>query len=156
MKTFWIWANIVFLLDRLTKFWFINLTYPGNQDVWQVLPGINLVKVWNKGVAFGLFAKDSFLGTLGLIFLNLILLALIFFWAKHKAYKPETKTEIIGLGLIFGGGVSNLLDRLVFGAVFDFIDLYVKNFHWPAFNIADIAITLGLFILIYKQLKHVS
>ncbi|WP_028841834.1 signal peptidase II [Thermodesulfobacterium hveragerdense] len=156
MKTFWIWANIVFLLDRLTKFLFINLTFPGGQDVWQVLPGVNLVKVWNKGIAFGLFAKNSFLGTLGLVFLNLILLALIFFLAKHKAYKPEAKMETIGLGLIFGGGISNLLDRLFFGAVFDFIDLYVKNFHWPAFNVADIAITLGLFILIYKQVKHVS
>ncbi|QER41899.1 signal peptidase II [Thermodesulfobacterium sp. TA1] len=156
MKTFWVWANLVFVLDRLTKFCFINLNYPGNQDIWKVFPGFNLVKVWNKGIAFGLFAKDSLLGTLGLILANLIILGLVFYWAKNKAYKPEARLETFGLGLIFGGGLSNLLDRLVFGSVFDFIDLYVGNYHWPAFNVADIGITVGLFILIYQQIKNVS
>jgi signal peptidase II len=55
--------------------------------------------------------------------------------------------------MLLGGGMGNLIDRIFFGKVFDFIDLHIKNLHWPAFNVADIAITLALFLLIFRTLK---
>jgi signal peptidase II len=112
-----------------------------------VVPGfIDLVHVENTGVAFGLFAAgSSTVGVLALTLLGMTALALVlyYFWRT-----PETnRVVLISLALILGGAVGNLIDRVMSGSVTDFIDVYVGTHHWPTFNAADSAITVGIVLL---------
>ncbi|MCD6548080.1 MAG: signal peptidase II, partial [Thermodesulfobacterium sp.] len=101
---------------------------------------------------FGLFSKSGILGNLVLIFITIAILGIVYIWAKKIfSRNREDKISLISLGMLFGGGLGNLTDRIFYGEVFDFIDLHIKNMHWPAFNIADTAITLSLILLIHKN-----
>ncbi len=151
MRLFWISASIVFLLDRITKYLLLKFNY----EKIVILPVLNIIKVWNKGIAFGLFSKGGNIANLILILITIIVLGVSYIWAK-KIYSKEKKDKItlFSLGMLFGGGLGNLTDRILFGKVFDFIDLHIKSFHWATFNVADISITFSLFLLIYKNLNH--
>tara|TARA_B100000459_G_scaffold97494_1_gene55490 strand:+ start:375 stop:782 length:408 start_codon:yes stop_codon:yes gene_type:complete len=111
----------------------------------EVLPWFNLVPVWNTGISFGMLAdySDWMPGIIsGLtIIISLVLLAWLF-----VAVSVSIK---LALSLILGGAVGNIIDRIRFGAVIDFVDIHFFDFHWPAFNVADSAITIGvaLFLL---------
>jgi signal peptidase II len=100
--------------------------------------GIDLVNVRNRGIAFGLFSDG---GALLVVFAVLALAALLVFFARHRA----TKLVWLPTGLLIGGAAGNLIDRTRDGAVTDFIDLPA----WPAFNLADVAITFGVLSLLY-------
>lgn len=150
MRLFWLSASIVYLLDRITKYLLIKSQF----EKIEVLPILNIVKVWNKGIAFGMFSNTGTFTTIILIFVTLIVLLIAYIWAKKIYFRnKKDKISLISLGVLIGGGLGNLTDRIFFGKVFDFIDLHIKNIHWPAFNVADIAITISLFLLIYKTLK---
>lgn len=141
MKLFFLSASFVFLLDRITKYLALQSPY----ERIEVLPFLNLVKAWNKGVAFGVFHNHAeIFSPLLLILTPLILIFLLIF-----ARKTDNINKVI-FGAIFGGGLGNWLDRLIFGAVFDFIDWYMGNLHWPAFNIADLAISLSLIVFVIR------
>ncbi len=150
MRLFWISASIVFLLDRITKYLLLKSDY----EKIEILPVLNIIKVWNKGIAFGLFSKSGITGSIILILVTIIILGVAYIWAKKVYYKEKRdKITLFSLGMLFGGGLGNLTDRILFGKVFDFIDLHIKSLHWPAFNVGDIVITFSLFLLIYKNLK---
>ncbi|WP_038058105.1 signal peptidase II [Thermodesulfobacterium hydrogeniphilum] len=153
MRLFWIIANIVFILDKITKFFVIKITYPYKEVLIQICPVLNIVKYWNKGIAFGLFSKSGNLVSWLLIGSTFIILLGSFLWAKNIAKEKKDNLSLVALGMLFGGGLGNLVDRIVYGAVLDFIDLHIKHYHWPAFNVADIAITFSLILLLYKYLK---
>ncbi len=138
MKIFYLTSLLIFILDRLTKFLILKLE---NFPI-EVTSFLNIVKVWNRGITFGFFQQDSFMAQILLSLLIGILLLFLFFLAK----KSNNKDRIF-LGMIFGGGLGNLLDRLIFKGVLDFIDFYLGAFHWPAFNLADAFITLGIIFL---------
>lgn len=143
MKNFFIPAGIVFVVDRLTKYLILKADF----QIIEILPVLNLVKVWNRGIAFGtLSTGPDYISILLLILTPLILLFILIIARK------SSEMEKVFLAMIFGGGLGNWIDRLIFGAVLDFIDLHLGRFHWPAFNIADLAITLGIILLI---LTHV-
>jgi len=150
MRLFWLSASLIFILDRISKYLILKAQF----EKIEILPILNIVKVWNKGIAFGLFSEIGTVGTILLIFVTLAVLIVAYVWAK-KIYlqNKEDKLSLISLGMLLGGGLGNLIDRIFFGRVFDFIDLHVKNLHWPVFNVADIAITLALFLLIFRALK---
>jgi len=98
---------------------------------------LNLVHVWNKGISFGLFSgEDSNFIFMGLT--TLITLVLLYLLSK-----AQERALIISYVFIIGGALGNLIDRIKYGAVFDFIDLHISGFHWPAFNIADAFICIG-------------
>ncbi len=143
MKVFYLSATFVFLIDRVSKYILLKVPY----ERIELLPFLALVKAWNKGIAFGILHQASQVIFLALIVLIPVVLIIIFFLAK----KADRVSRIL-LGLIFGGGLGNWIDRITFGAVFDFIDLYLGAFHWPAFNLADFAITIGL---IFFGIKYV-
>tara|TARA_B100001093_G_scaffold149352_1_gene142079 strand:- start:373 stop:780 length:408 start_codon:yes stop_codon:yes gene_type:complete len=111
----------------------------------EVFPWFNLVPVWNTGISFGMLAdySDWMPGIISgiTIIISLVLLA----WLFVAASVPIK----LALSLILGGAVGNIIDRIRFGAVIDFVDIHFFGFHWPAFNIADSAITIGvaLFLL---------
>lgn len=135
----------VLALDQLTKA--LALKYFAAGPV-EVLPVFNLVLVWNRGVSFGLFQQDGVLGPWILIgFTALITIALLV-WL----FRAENKYLCYALGAIIGGAIGNIIDRVRFGAVVDFLDFHIAGWHYPAFNIADSAIVLGVAFLLFDSL----
>ena len=104
----------------------------------RVTSWFNLVFTWNPGTAFSLFRE---MGSPSLIILTSIIIVVL---GHSLIYRATNKTEKLVLTLIITGAIGNLIDRIRFGAVIDFIDWHAFGYHWPAFNIADIAISLGV------------
>jgi signal peptidase II len=115
----------------------VRTTIERGEEV-ELLLGIQLVNVRNRGIAFGLFAGG---GAVLVIFAVAALAALLIFFARHR----DRPLVWLPTGLLIGGALGNLLDRTLEGAVTDFVDLPL----WPAFNLADVAITLGVISLLY-------
>ena len=109
-----------------------------------ILPFFNLVMVWNKGVSFGLFNQETDYGPLVLIILSVLIIMFFCVWL----FKTKSKFQALGIALVIGGAFGNIIDRIRFGAVVDFLDFYINNYHWPAFNLADSCIVLGVALLI--------
>jgi len=138
---------IVFILDRFSKIYVLNLFNTYQINNFYISPFLNLHLIWNTGVGFGfLSSNESFfynLVTLLIILINIIIIIMIF---KHNNYK------VFFLLMIFGGSLGNLFDRLYYFAVPDFFDLHYNNFHWFVFNVADIFISLGVVCLIFAEI----
>jgi signal peptidase II len=139
-------ASLVILVDQLSKWAIMAIMRPPR--VIEVTAFFNLVVGWNRGVSFGLFNNDSPLNTWVLPVIALVVAAVLAFWLS----KTERFSVAVGLGLIIGGAIGNVIDRVRFGAVFDFLDFHVLGFHWPAFNVADSTITVGAVILVADSL----
>lgn len=141
----------VVILDQVTK-----SVIKSSVSMYEVIPVIdgffNIVFVENPGGAFGLFADHSvFVRKFVFLFLSSII-AIFVLWFYKKVCKDYYVLSC-GIALIFGGAVGNLIDRFMYeGKVVDFFDFYIKNHHWPAFNIADSAINIGMGILLYHIL----
>lgn len=145
-KYFIVIAVIVLLLDRLAK-WAIASNIALHDSV-VVIPGFfRLTHVQNTGAAFGLFAESSAQWKVGAL-VSFSILALIVVSALLWKNGHALTTTSIGLSLILGGAMGNLWDRMVSGHVVDFLDFYVGNYHWPAFNVADSAIVIGAILLV--------
>jgi signal peptidase II len=143
-------AVATLVLDQATKWWIlaIMLPRPPYERVIPVLPSFDLVLLWNRGVSFGLFNNDSRLNAVIFSALAAAIVVGLFVWLR-RASEPLI---IAGLGLVIGGAVGNVIDRLVHGAVVDFLDFYIGAWHWPAFNIADAAICVGVVALVLDGL----
>ena len=129
-------AGIVLALDQVTKHTVVAGIAAGEEK--KVLPGVNLVHVRNTGVAFSIFSGG---GTLVLVFTLVALTLLVGYFALH----PGKPWLWIPTGMLVGGAIGNLVDRIASGAVTDFIKLP----HWPAFNVADMSITFGVLALLW-------
>lgn len=141
----------VLVLDQWTK-WLIEVHLPPSAAQ-PVIPGLlNLTHVQNTGVAFGLFAAQGAAGGRWLLVLmGLVALGAVFLYF-HLA--PARNRLLLGsLALIVGGAIGNLIDRLASGGVTDFIDVYVGTHHWPSFNVADSAITVGIALMIFDSFR---
>ncbi|WP_462270675.1 signal peptidase II [Desulfobacter sp.] len=137
----------VLLLDQITK-WLIVRHVPLYAHIPVIDHFFNITHILNPGGAFGFFAEQS-PGIRKFIFLFLSSgVALFVLWLYRKTAESHIFLSY-GLALIFGGALGNLIDRFRFGKVVDFLDFYAGDLHWPAFNIADSAITIGMGILIY-------
>jgi len=141
-KKVFLFVLFVLLLDQLTKFLAIKFLYPDRMI--KILPFLNLVYVENKGSAFGMF---KFLGSEFFIILSIIAVIVLIF----MCFKDYQNWFIYSL--IISGAIGNATDRLIYGYVIDFIDLHVGSFHWPAFNVADTAISIGIVLFLYKSLR---
>ena len=138
---------IIFLADRISKNYILKLAELENTVDIYLTSYLNLYLIWNKGIAFGLFSFDdnSVYNLISLIIIIITFVILIMI-IKCNGFKKYCLISI------FGGSIGNLFDRIYFSAVPDFIDLHVNNYHWFIFNIADIFITIGVIILIFKDL----
>ncbi len=146
-------AAAVVIGDQLTKLWIMATFLPHGQE--EIIPGFfNLVYVTNTGAAFGFLAgSKSWLRQVFFVAVAVVALVVIFFAYGHL--KRQGKIFVYGLGLIAGGAVGNLIDRLRFGSVVDFLDFYLGSYHWPAFNVADSAISIGVgMFLLGTLLQH--
>jgi signal peptidase II len=114
-----------------------------------VLPFFNLVMVWNPGISYGLFPASGRLGTWALEAATLAVIVFLPFWL----WKSRDSVVALGCGLIVGGGLGNLIDRLLYGRVADFFHFHGFGYDWYVFNIADLAVTLGAVVFIYDVLK---
>lgn len=135
---FFLISLIVLLLDQFTKYIIKSCLAP--TDVIRVFPLFNIVYVENVGSAFGMFRSLGNLFFIIVAFLAIIFVAALIVREQHGRW---------GLSLVLGGAAGNLADRLVRGYVVDFLDVYVGNHHWPAFNVADSALTIGIAILLF-------
>ena len=135
----------VVVLDQWTK-WLVELHLP-HHAAHPVIPGfLNLTHVRNTGVAFGLFASEG--GNGGSWLLTLLGLAALTAVGLYFWYAPSgDRLLLIALSLVVGGAIGNLIDRVSSGAVTDFIDVYVGTHHWPSFNVADSAISIGIVLM---------
>ena len=137
-------AALVGLFDQLSK-WMV-LEHMGDvQSTIPVTSFLNFVLVWNKGVTFGLLGKT------GLAYMPYILIgvaALIVLSLGRWLVRTESTAVALAVGGIMGGAVGNIIDRLRYGAVVDFLDFYYQAHHWYAFNVADAAIVTGVAILL--------
>jgi len=143
-------AGMVVLADQVSKALILK-NLPLHHSL-TVIDGVfDITHILNPGGAFGLMANMSaVLRAIVFLFISSMAVGLIFYF-YYKT--PRThKLLATGFALIFGGAIGNLIDRVRFGVVIDFLDFYIGKHHWPAFNIADSAITVGIFIFIYHLL----
>src|SRR5690606_22034264 len=138
-------AAAVFAADQALKFWIIFVYGLATRGRVAVLPFLDFVMVWNRGISYGLFQQDSTLGRFVLLAISLAACGLIVHWLC----KPQSLLQVWALGLILGGAAGNAVDRLAYGAVADFILLHAGGFEWYVFNIADAAIVVGVALLLY-------
>jgi signal peptidase II len=141
-------ATVVLLLDQLTKWSALSNLKFGIPE--EVLPFMNWLLLLNPGAAFSFLAQSSgwqrwFFTTLGLA------ASLYIFWLLRK--NQTDKLQSFALSFILGGALGNVLDRIMYGAVVDFIDLHYGNWHWPAFNIADSAICIGAALIVLGEFR---
>ncbi len=143
-------ALSILILDLITKE--LAEKYLANKVI-PIIPNFfNLVLVWNKGMAFGLLGDaPEILRFLTLIIATLLIIIITILYA-YKNINNLPKPQFYSLALITGGALGNLYDRLFIGKVRDFLDFYIGNYHWPAFNIADSSITVGVIIFVSYEI----
>jgi signal peptidase II len=141
-------AVVVIAADQASKWYFYDLLVVQGRHVITLSPFFNLVTVWNTGVSFGMFNNGSPAGAIALAGLAMAIVCALLVWLARADARPIA----LALGLVIGGALGNVIDRLRFGAVFDFLDFHAFGWHWPAFNVADSAITLGVILLVADSL----
>ncbi len=135
-------------LDQATKYWINTRIAAGS--VWAFGEYFNVVKVFNSGVSFSMFSNHGDLGAVMLTVAALVICGFLLRWM----FKETHRAKVVSLGLIVGGALGNVIDRVRFGAVIDFLDFHYQNHHWPAFNLADTFICIGAAVLIYMEITR--
>lgn len=149
MRAFLIVLTVV-AVDQATKVWVVNAF--NLFETREVIPGLfNLTYLTNNGAAFSMLAGQPALWR-QLFFIVAALIALVFIAIAYRSYARVSKWYSLGLALIAGGALGNLIDRVRLGYVIDFLDVYIGTSHWPAFNVADSAITVGVILFIVTNL----
>ncbi|CAA7616290.1 Lipoprotein signal peptidase [Candidatus Terasakiella magnetica] len=150
-------AALIVLLDQISKWWIVEKVMRPEGIVGapfysptriELTPFFDLVMAWNRGVSFGIGNNGGPWNALILSGLAVVIVGLMLVWLR----KAETPLLRLALGGIIGGALGNVVDRVRFGAVADFLDIHVGLYHWPAFNVADSAITVGAIVLVVDSL----
>jgi len=141
------WISLIVVLDQATKL-VVDRTMPLHHSIPVIEGFFNLTYIRNTGAAFGIFAGGA--AVYRLPFLILFSVLAIGFIVLMLRRLPATETGLItALSFILGGAIGNLIDRALYGEVIDFLDFYWSDYHWPAFNVADSFITIGVVITVY-------
>ena len=138
------------ILDRWTKLAVVHSLPQGAMVV--LTPFLNLVHVRNAGGAFGMGSQDGYRASFFFIVASLVAIVVVI--SLLRKLPPKERLVRWGLGAVLGGGIGNLVDRLYYGRVIDFIDFHWDGYHWPAFNVADTAITLGLALALWGYFRR--
>jgi signal peptidase II len=144
-------AVIACAIDQASKLWLVMVFDLANKGVVTLAPFVDLVLTWNTGISYGWLQQEGPLGQGALLAIKAIAVALLWIWlARTPARMPA-----IALGLIIGGAIGNAIDRLIYGAVADFVLLHAQTatwrFNWYVFNLADVAIVAGVAGLLYES-----
>ena len=138
------------LIDQCMKIFISKIMLNNGFEDMQLLPFLNIVFVRNTGVSFGMFSEWGILGRYFFSIFSIVIGSFLILLAIFS----DTKVFRSSLGLISSGALGNAIDRVYFGGVIDFIDFFIYNFHWPAFNFADIFITLGVVFLLFDNIFY--
>jgi len=144
--TLFLMSNALIILDQYTKFMVTMHLYP-YQSIRVIENFFNITHIRNPGVAFGLFAQHSS-EYKALVFILISLVAIVAILVIYHQTPREKKLVHVGLILIFSGAIGNLIDRVIYKEVIDFLDFFYDSHHWPAFNFADSFITTGVGVMI--------
>ncbi|MCB9988392.1 MAG: signal peptidase II [Rhodospirillales bacterium] len=139
-------ALVILIADQVSKWVVLASSIP--QKPIEILPVFNLVLVWNKGISFGMFTNHGDMGPYILSALSLVIAAGFSIWL----FRTHSRFLALAIGLVIGGAVGNVIDRLRFGAVVDFLDFHIGTWHYPAFNVADSAIVIGIAFIVFDGL----
>jgi signal peptidase II len=144
-------AIVVAILDQLSKAAILRYFAPGDCSLPRrepVTSFLNLVLTCNRGMSFGLFNQGAGLNVLLFSLIAAAIIAVLVYWLS----RVESPFLAVSIGLVIGGATGNVIDRIRLGAVVDFLDFYVGSWHWPAFNIADSAICVGVAAMLLEGL----
>ncbi len=141
-------AAIVFVVDQLVKYWIVEIVRLQEQGTVAVWPFLSLTWVENRGVSMGLLTADTEVGRWLLVGMTGLIALVVGVWIRRERALPEA----VALGLVLGGALGNIVDRVRLGYVVDFVHLHVGDRSFYVFNVADAAITLGVAILIVRAL----
>ncbi len=149
----WLWLSLLALiLDQISK-----LAIVGSMELYQsipVIPFVNLTYVHNTGAAFSFLSEAGGWQRWFFASLAAVISVVITIWIARL--KQHETLLAVALALVLGGAIGNLIDRLAYGYVIDFIDIYVDSWHWPAFNIADSAITIGVVLMLVDSFELIN
>ncbi len=140
-------ALLVFLADQASKLLILEVVMVPPRVI-EVTGFFNLVLAYNRGVSFGLLSNDSPMGPYLLAGAAFVIALGVLIWALRQG----RRLPMVAAGLVVGGAVGNMVDRLYLGAVVDFLDFHAYGWHWPAFNLADSAIVVGVGLLLFESL----
>lgn len=144
-------AVLAFFLDQLSKLWIVDhLRLADIEGGIELLPIFRLVMVWNYGISFGMFADGGDMRRWLLIGVALAITAVMVVWL----WKSRHGMMSLALGLVVGGALGNVIDRLRWGAVADFFYFHYEKWYWPAFNIADSSIFIGVVLLCWDSIVN--
>jgi signal peptidase II len=141
-------ALAVFLLDQLVKYWIIEVVGLQARGSVPVLPFFSLTWVENRGVSMGMLTADTEVGRWLLVGLTGLIATVVAVWIRRERHWPEA----LALGLVLGGALGNIVDRIRFGYVVDFVHLHVGRWSFYVFNVADAAISIGVVVLLVRAL----
>jgi lipoprotein signal peptidase len=131
-------------VDQASKLWALEALWPPYSQGLVVLPVLNLRLGFNTGVTFGMFRDSAADAVWVLVLIKFGVVAFLARWL----WRTKLRAEALGLGLVIGGALGNILDRVRIGAVVDFVDAHAGGWHWPTFNMADVAIVCGVGLLV--------
>lgn len=140
-------AAVWMVLDQLTKWLILDLVMQPPRVI-EVTSFFNLVMAWNRGVSFSLFSHEAAVMPYLLSALALAIAGFLLAWLR----RVDRPFPAVCLGLVIGGAIGNVIDRLRFGAVADFLDFHLWGYHYPAFNVADMGISVGVLLLVLDSL----
>ena len=138
---------LLIIIDQSTKVYIAKIMMKNNFETIRLFSFLNITFVRNTGISFGLFSDGGLIGRYFFTSFSMIVGSLLFIISIFN------KEKLVQVSLIFisSGAIGNAVDRIYFGGVIDFIDFFIYNFHWPAFNFADIFITVGVFLLLIES-----
>ncbi len=142
-------ALLVCVLDQISKYWILEIVKLPERGFVDLLPFFRLTFVGNVGVSMGLFSADSDAGRWLLVALTAGIACVVVWWIASEKHKPE----ILSLGLVLGGALGNIIDRVRFGYVVDFLHFFWGERSFWVFNVADAAITCGVLVLLVRALR---
>lgn len=148
-----VFSILLITVDQFTKVLALNnidelvQKTNGVHNHFKVLPFLNVVLIFNKGISFGVFNNSSFIPII-LVFI----ISMIIIYISYLLYRSKDFFSSLYLSMILGGAVGNIIDRFKYGAVVDFIDFYIEGWHFPAFNFADAIISIGVMLILVEEL----
>ncbi len=140
-------ALIVAVADQLSKLWILDL-FAGRPAAIEVTPFFNLVLTWNRGMSFGLFNSDSTANAVVFTVIAAAIVTGLVLWLR----RAEHTLLALAIGMVIGGAIGNVVDRVSRGAVVDFLDFHLAGWHFYVFNLADAAISVGVGLMLIDSL----
>lgn len=142
-------APVAMAIDQASKAWALDALWPPYSEGVALLPVLNLRLGFNTGITFGMFAESA----AGAVWLLVAIKLAVVGWLLHWLRGATSRLEATAIGLVIGGALGNILDRLRIGAVTDFLDAHLGGWHWPTFNLADVAIVCGVALLVLGSFR---